>query len=342
MLYFRDKYGIAMNIEDFTSRHDDESRNFYSIKANTLAQDKEGHIADDYGATEHEINKEYRKIMNAANERSLFFTATRSETDAVDTQHTQQGQDSGHMTDDRMITAEQLRGKVRENNNLSPQQEDLYNVLIKYQHLTKRPSRCTKFEYEFKIEGSMPTSANSKHIPFALRDRVCDQIQIMLKDDIFEKLFSSYINPLAPVVREGNPLRICVYARRINQQITADRTTVLPLRELIQKIHCASYITTLDLSSSFLQVPLKETPRQWTAFQFQMKVYQLKAVPYGFKNSLSAFIRTLEKVSGDDEIYDKLVIYLDGLVRLLALHNICNRDARVEVDSDECKEEIDV
>jgi hypothetical protein len=43
------------------------------------------------------------------------------------------------MTDDRMKTADKLRGKVSENNNLSPQQpEDLYNVLIKYQqHLTK-------------------------------------------------------------------------------------------------------------------------------------------------------------------------------------------------------------
>jgi hypothetical protein len=93
------------------------------------------------------------------------------------------------MTDERMITAGQLRGKVSENNNLSQQQQDdLYNVLIKYQqHLTKRPGKCTKFEYEFKIDGSMPTSANSRPIPFALRDQVRDQIQVMLKDDILEE-----------------------------------------------------------------------------------------------------------------------------------------------------------
>ena len=41
--------------EECTSRHDDECRNFYSNKVNTLAQDKEGHIADDYGATANEI-----------------------------------------------------------------------------------------------------------------------------------------------------------------------------------------------------------------------------------------------------------------------------------------------
>jgi hypothetical protein len=53
---------------------------------------------------------------------------------------------------------------------------------------------------------------------------------------------------------------------------TADRTKILPLRELLQKFHGASYITSLDLSSAFLKVPLKETSRLWAAFQFQSKV----------------------------------------------------------------------
>ena len=96
--------------------------------------------------------------------------------------------------------------------------------------------------------------------------------------------------------------------------MTVDRTKVLPLRELLQKFNGASYITSLELSSAFLQVPLKETSRQWTAFQFQRKVYQFKTVPYGFKNSLSAFIRALEKVLGDDEINNNFVMYLDNLL----------------------------
>jgi len=169
----------------------------------------------------------------------------------------------------------------------------------------------------------MPTSANSTPIPFALRDQVRDQIQIRLKDGILEELFSSY-NPLALVVRKAKPLRICVDARRINRQMIADRTKVLPLRELLQKFHGASYITSLDLSSAFLQVPLKETSMQWTAFQFQSKVYQFKAVPYGFKNSLSAFIRDLEKVLGDDEINKNLVMYVDDLLVHQHLPNTCN------------------
>jgi hypothetical protein len=178
----------------------------------------------------------------------------------------------------------------------------------------KRPGKCNKFEYEFQIEGCIPTSANSIPIPLALRDQVRDQIQVILQDDILEESFSSYINPLTLVVRDNKPLPICVNARKINRQITADRTKVPPLRELLQKFHGASYNTSLDLSNAFLQIPLKETSRQWTAFQFQGKVYHFKTVPCGFKNSLSAFIRAMEKVLVDDEISDHLVMYVDDLI----------------------------
>jgi hypothetical protein len=60
---------------------------------------------------------------------------------------------------------------------------------MKYQHLTKQPEKCTNFEYEFKVEGSIPNSANSRPIPFVVRYQVRDQIQVTLQDDILEESF---------------------------------------------------------------------------------------------------------------------------------------------------------
>lgn len=71
------------------------------------------------------------------------------------------------------------------------------------------------FEYEFKIEGGMPISANSRPIPFALKAPVQEQIQAMLKDGILEESYAAYVNPLTLVHREGKSIRICVDARRI-------------------------------------------------------------------------------------------------------------------------------
>jgi hypothetical protein len=113
----------------------------------------------------------------------------------------------------------------------------LYEVLIKYQpYLTKRPGRCTDFEYESQVEGSIPSSANSRPTPFALREQVREQIQVMLRDGILEESFSDYINPLTLVIREMKPLHICVDAQWINRQMITDRTKVLPLHELLYKM----------------------------------------------------------------------------------------------------------
>ena len=45
--------------------------------------------------------------------------------------------------------------------------------------------------------------------------------------------------------REQKPIRICVDARRINKLMLADRVKVQPMRELLQRFHGSSYITSL-------------------------------------------------------------------------------------------------
>jgi len=96
--------------------------------------------------------------------------------------------------------------------------------------------------------------------------------------------------------------------------MVADSIKVQPMRDLLQRFHGSSYITSLDLTSAFLQVPLSKESRKWITFQFQSRVYQSTSVPYGFKNSLSAFIRALETVIGDDVVNDHVITYVDVLL----------------------------
>jgi hypothetical protein len=97
-----------------------------------------------------------------------------------------------------------LKAKIRECNDLNENQRDqLLALLMKCQpHLTKRPGKCSGFEYHFNIVGKLPKSASSRTIPFALRDDVRPQIQDMLIDGILEEFYSDYINPLTLSLRE--------------------------------------------------------------------------------------------------------------------------------------------
>jgi hypothetical protein len=96
----------------------------------------------------------------------------------------------------------------------------------------------------------------------------------------------------------GKAVRICVTARRVNKFMVPDRATVEPMHQLLQRFSGVNYITSLYISSAFLQIPLAVASRKWTAFQFESKVYRYTRVPYGLKTSLSAFISALHTVLG--------------------------------------------
>ena len=111
---------------------------------------------------------------------------------------------------------------------------------------------------------------------------------------------SSFINPLTIVYRENKEPRICTDARRVNNVMLPDRARAPPIDEMPQQFHGVKYMTSLDLNSAFLQIPLKASSREYTAFLFDTNVYQFRRVAFGTKNSLAAFVRGLRKVLGSD------------------------------------------
>jgi hypothetical protein len=64
------------------------------------------------------------------------------------------------------------------------------------------------------------------------------------------------------------------------------------------RFHGAKYISSIDLNSAFMQIPLEASSRIWTAFRFEGQTYQFVSVSFGFLNSLTSFILDLQLVIG--------------------------------------------
>ena len=71
-------------------------------------------------------------------------------------------------------------------------------------------------------------------------------------------------------------------------------------------------MTSLDLTSPFLQIPLEANSRKYTAFLLDT-VCQFQRVPFGTKYSLAAFVRGLRKVLGSD-VSSFCACYVDDVV----------------------------
>jgi hypothetical protein len=86
----------------------------------------------------------------------------------------------------------------------------------------------------------------------------------------------------------------------VNKYTLPDRARAAPIQELLQQFHGSKFITSIDLSSAFLQIGLKKESRKYTTFLFDSQLYQFSRCPYGFRNSLSAFVRALQLTLGPD------------------------------------------
>jgi hypothetical protein len=128
--------------------------------------------------------------------------------------------------------------------------------------------------------------SQSRQIPFLLRAAVREEINQMVRDGIIEVSCSPHVNPLVIVSRDGKPPRICLDARKTKEITVSDSESERPTDELLQRFHGAKYMTSLDLTSAFLQFELEEECRKYTAFLFEAKQYHFKRVPFGLKNSL--------------------------------------------------------
>jgi hypothetical protein len=265
------------------------------------------------------INKQFSESEATASCSTMSHTADKrhSERDAGPRQDLNMTELTRYSerSDPRSMNPETLQ-RVLDNSEVlnTAQKSELFEVLSKYlPHMTAKPSKCNLFKYEFKVQSDKPIRSFSRPVPFELRPAVKAQIQEMLNDDILELSYSDVLNPLTVVLREGKKPRICVDARKINQATIPDYERTPPLQELLQKFEGAKYLSSLDLSSAYLQVELNENSRKYTAFLYDSVVYQYKRLPYGFKNSLPAFMRALHLALGNNT-EDFVTAYVDDIL----------------------------
>uniref|UniRef100_A0ABD2X8G7 Reverse transcriptase domain-containing protein n=1 Tax=Trichogramma kaykai TaxID=54128 RepID=A0ABD2X8G7_9HYME len=186
----------------------------------------------------------------------------------------------------------QLREKVEAVKNISNEKrEKLFNLLYRYRScFNEVPGRFKSFVYKLKVQDTSPYFAKSYPIPIAHHVAVSEEIARMLRYDIIERSYS---------------------------RLDSDHDGPEEMEELQKKYTNIGIMTSVDLRTSFWQVPLHPQSRKYTAFTHAGKTYQFKVIPFGLKISSAALARTAEAVIQDlsdcvfDYVDDWLVISRD-------------------------------
>lgn len=120
---------------------------------------------------------------------------------------------------------------------------------------------------------------------------------------------------MVTVMKSDGSIRLCMDARRLNKIITPDYERAPAIEDILRKGRRARYISKIDLTSSFWQIPLTQNSKKYTGFLFDNKVYNFKVVPFRLQNSLAALVRTVDLTLGI-EIERFTLNYVDDLLCL--------------------------
>lgn len=91
------------------------------------------------------------------------------------------------------------------------------------------------------------------------------EIQEMLKQKIIIPSQSPWCSPMVVVPQPDGSLRICVDFRRLNVMACFDAFPMPHIKEVLEWIDQAKYISTIDLSKRYWQIPMSERDQPKTA-----------------------------------------------------------------------------
>lgn len=127
-----------------------------------------------------------------------------------------------------------------------------------------------------------------------------------LKKGMIRHSNSSYASPAFLVTKGGNRgYRLVVDMRVLNQHLEKSSWPIPRMHEIVDKMHGASYFTSLDLSSYFHQLPISEESRKYTAFITDEGLFEDLVVPMGLStapNHAQYVIRVLGGMFSEGEV----------------------------------------
>lgn len=192
---------------------------------------------------------------------------------------------------------------------------ELDSIIDGYKELSsKAPGRTTMIEHFIDTGDARPTKQRQYPISPALQKFLYEEIDEMLRNGVIERSSSPWSSPILMVRKQDGSYRMCFDGRKLNQVTVKDSYPLPLIDSILSKLGEATYISSLDITKAFWNVPLEESSKVKTAFQVHGKgLFQFKMMPFGLCNSAQTMQRLMDMVLGP-ELDPYVFCYLDDII----------------------------
>ena len=164
------------------------------------------------------------------------------------------------------------------------QQEELAKLVRQFDKVfTDRPGKTNLVEHDIRLTDDTAVRQPMYPTPFALRETIEKEVRELLEMGLIEPSQSPFSSPVVMVRKAHGSNRFCVDFRKLNQVTKFDAEPLPNLDELLAQIaHDPTYfLSKIDLSKGYWQVPFASGAGEKTAFQTNCGHYQWRVMPFG-------------------------------------------------------------
>jgi hypothetical protein len=197
--------------------------------------------------------------------------------------------------------------------------EQIMNLFSKHQKVfSNTPGHCNLIEHEINlIDGFKPKPIKQYRIPEKLREDIDKQIDKLLVDGKVRHSNSEFAHPIIAVSKPDGSVRLCTDLRMVNAgTVNCAYPSVIP-EDILMRVSAATFITTLDCTSGYWQIPVREEDRHKTAFHSNRGLLEWVYMPFGLKTAAATFQKAMDIMLRRHSMYalayiDDIIIYSFG------------------------------
>lgn len=154
--------------------------------------------------------------------------------------------------------------------------------------------------------------------PYQVSPYVQSQIDVeldrMLKMGVIEPSCSPWSSPIVKVDKKNGKARICLDSRRVNDVTIKESYPIAYINRILGRLKSTKYLSSIDLSDAYWQVPLHQDSRPKTAFRVPGRgLFQYCSMPMGLCNSASTLSKLMDTIFGC-QYEPQIFVYLDDVI----------------------------
>lgn len=179
---------------------------------------------------------------------------------------------------------------------LSPQQQKEVREVSLTGVFSEYPGLTTLIEHDIVLKPDAVVRRMSYRVPERLQEALKEEVDLMLRLGIIEPSKSEWCHPVVLVPKKDGTIRFCIDFRYLNSVTKFDAYPTPRIGDLTDRLGTSKFLTTIDLSKGYWQIPLTQRSRELTAFKTLWGLFHFKVLAFGLHGAPASFQRLMDQV----------------------------------------------